>query len=233
MAVSVALEFIPPDEPDLYALHVYEATDSAGPFSEIDVTQAIGAYPNYITRYTTANATATTDWFAIAWENTANVVGELSVPMQGGTSTLVSEIVNRVMLRDPTLNQIIVSQEAEVAVSEYLHTQDPLSVDPDAVTLKILSGLTYFTMARSYIAKAVSFASTSGGKWVAGLVSLDLSAASKKGSYWDNIDKLLQAANLELGRSYSVVLLLQEIEVAGGYKQLVAADLSRTIIEVQ
>lgn len=231
MAVSVALEFIPPDEPDLFALHVYESPDMAGPFSEIDVTQAVGTYPNYITRYTTQAATAITDWFAIAWENTANVVGELSASMQGGTSTLVSEIVNRVMLRDSTLNPIIVGQEAEIAVAEYFSTNDPLSISPDQASPQVMGGLTYYTMARSYISSAVSSSTTTGGKWVAGLVSLDTSSSSKS-SVWDNIENLLRAANRELGKSYSLKLLLAEIEVAGGYKQIVAADLSRMIIEV-
>lgn len=232
MPVSVALEFIPPDEPDLLALHVYESSAMDGPFVEIDVTQAIGAYPNYVTRYTTQSALAITDWFAIAWENTANVVGELSASMQGGTSTLVSEIVNRVMLRDPMLNPIIVGQEAEIAVAEFFGTTDPLSIDPDAASPQVMGGLTYYTMARSYTSSAVSSSTTEGGKWVAGLVSLDTSSASSKSSVWDNIENLLRIANRELGKSYSLKLLLAEIEVAGGYRQIVAADLSRTIIEV-
>jgi hypothetical protein len=230
--VSVALEFIPPDEPDLFALHVYEAATVNGPFTEIDVTQSIGSFPNYITRYTTQSALAVTDWFAIAWENLTHVVGELSAAMQGGTSTLVSEVVNRVMLRDPSLNQIIVSQEAEIAVAEIFGTNDPVSLDPDEATLQQMSGLTYYTMARSYISSIVTTSRTAGGKWVAGLVSLDTSSASKSTSPWDTIEYMLRVANRELGKSYSMKLLLAEIEVAGGFKKIVAADLSRTIIEV-
>src|SRR5215831_20111161 len=134
MAVSVSLEFIPPDEPDLKALHVYESPTSTGTFNSIDSTASIGAYPNWITRYTTALATAITDWFAIAWENTAGVVGELSAPLQGGSTTLVSELVNRVLLRDPTLNHIIVGQEAETAIAEYYNVSNPYSIDMSTVT---------------------------------------------------------------------------------------------------
>jgi len=233
MAVSVALEFIPPDEPDLKALHVYESATKTGTFVEIDNTQVIGAYPKWISRYTTANATSIYDWFAIAWQNQAGVLGALSAPMQGGSTTLVSEIVNRVMIRDPNLNQIIVGQEAEAAISEYYGVTDPYTVALSTVPPNVMSGLTLFTMARCYIVQAAVGTSTgTAHKWTAGIVSLDSSASSGM-SPWDSVQKLLEMANKELGRNYDLVLLLKEIEVAGGYKELVSIDLSRAIYELQ
>jgi len=239
---SVTLEFIPPDEPDLLALHVYESDASDGTFLEIDVTQAIGVYPHYITRFTTTHATAISDWFAIAWENTANVTGELSAPMQGGSTTLVSEIVNRVMLRDPTLNPIIVGQEAEVAVCEYYGVNDPYSINPDDVPPKIMSGLTYYTMARCYIVTATTSITRTAGsanKWVAGIVSMDTGAtasASMQKGMWDAIDNLLKAANLELGWNQDRILLIKEISadsyMLSGRTFLKGVDLSRSTVEI-
>lgn len=236
MAVSVALEFIPPDEPDLLALHVYESPTSTGTFVEIDSTQTIGAYPNWITRYTTALATSIYDWFAIAWENTANVTGDLSAPLQGGSTTLVSEVVNRVLLRDPSLNHIIVGQEAETAISEYFNVADPYTIDLVTVTPREMSGLTYFTMARSYISRIVTTAVSGSNKWTSGLVSMDAGTGATKAA-WDDIDRLLKAAGIELNRNYSVILLAEEIGVAGGYKistgslttKILGVDLSRSI----
>lgn len=234
MAASVFLDFIAPNEiPDLVSLHIFESSVPEGPFNEIEEVTAIGAQGSYITSYTTDMAVAVTDWFTIQWENSKGALTDMSAPVQGGAQSLVAEIVSRVLLRDSSLNEAIVAQEAEVAVSEFFKTQDPLSIPLQGVPLKTLSGLTYYTMARSYISKAVEVTSVSGGKWIAGLVSLDTSSSSTKTSYWDNIAQLLKAANLELGRSYSVILLLKEIQVAGGYSQIVAEDLSRTIIEVQ
>jgi hypothetical protein len=58
------------------------------------------------------------------------------------------------------------------------------------------------------------------------------SSASAKTSPWDNIEKLLEIANKELGRNYSTVLLMQEIAVADGYMSLKGVDLSRSTIEI-
>ena len=220
MSVSVTLEFIPSDEPDLKALHVYESSAVDGTFMHIDETESIGTYPNWITRYTTDKATQLDYWFAISWENTAGVEGELSAPMQGGSTSLVSELVNRVLLRDPTLNKIIVGQEAEMAISIYFNTTDPYSIPTDSVTPLELSGLTYLTMARCYIIKVATMTSAgAANKWTTGLVSMDTSITSKSAQApWDNIENLMKLANIQLGRNYSVILQAKEIAVAGGYK---------------
>lgn len=242
MSVSVTLEFIPPDEPDLKALHIYEAPAVDGTYVSIDETESIGTYPNWITRYTTDQAGVLDHWFAIAWENTAGVEGELSAPMQGGSTSLVSEISNRVLLRDPTLNKIIVGQEAESAISIYYNTSDPYSIPVDSVSPLVMSGLTYLTMARCYIVRVSTQASSgAANKWTTGLVSMDTSVSSASvAAPWDNIENLMKLANIELGRNYSVILLAEEIGVAGGYKiskgklttSLMGIDLSRGAVMV-
>jgi hypothetical protein len=239
---SVTLEFIPPDEPDLALLHVYESTAADSTFAEID-SAAAGTYPNYITRYTTTLASSADDWFAIAWENTAGTIGGMSQPLQGGSTTVVSEIVNRVLLRDPSLNPIIVGQEAEVAVCEYYGVNDPYSISMDQVTPQVLSGLTYYTMARCYIVTAttqITTTATSAGKWTAGIVSMDAggsSSSTKTSGIWDAIDRLLKAANLELGWNQDRILLMKQIS-AGGYAvgcgntYLKGVDLTRSTVEI-
>src|SRR5262245_35971053 len=102
---SVRLDFTPPGIPDVIELHVEEAPDSGGPFVQIDTADS-GTYPNYISSYTTQLATSTTYWFRIRWETLQGVFTPYSAPLQGGTKTLVQEIVDRVMLRNPSLNEI-------------------------------------------------------------------------------------------------------------------------------
>lgn len=232
---SVFLDFVPPNDiPNLVSLYILEATTKDGPFNEIEEVTEIGTSGNYITTYTTENATSKTNWFAIFWEDDKGAQTPYSAAVQGGTRTLVAEIVSRVLLRDPSINEAIATQEAEAAISDYYGVLDPYSIDPETVPPNVISGMTYYTMARCYISSAVSTstAATAGGKWVAGLVSLDTSSSSKATSIWDNIENLLRVANRELGRSYSIVALMEEITVAGGYRRVVGADLSRLIIEV-
>jgi hypothetical protein len=162
-------------------------------------------------------------------------VGDLSASLQGGSTTLVSEIVNRVMIRDPNLNPIIVGQEAEAAISEYFGVLDPYTVDLTTVSPAVMSGLTYFTMARSYIAHvAVSTAAGAANKWTAGIVSMDTSqTVSSKAGPWESIEKLMELANKELGRNYSVVLLMKEISVTGlRQARLYGVDLSRSEMDI-
>jgi hypothetical protein len=49
---------------------------------------------------------------------------------------------------------------------------------------------------------------------------------------WSAIDKMIELANRELGRNYSRVLLMNELSVAGGLRQLKSYDVSRAIIEL-
>lgn len=227
---TVSLDFIPPIEPDIVALHIYEAPAQNGPFSEIERTTAVGTAPNYITRYVSALAVNAIDWFAIAWENSAGEVSPLSAAVMGGTSTLVGVIVQRMLLRDSSLDEAVAAQEAEAAISDYYNVVDTTTLDPSTISPKILSGLTNLALARSYISKQIT--QTTGTKWAAGIVSMDTTnAVSTKSA--EAIKALIDLANRDLGRNFSVILLIEEVAVAGGMKQLQGVDLSRSIYEIQ
>lgn len=223
------LDFLPPTDPDIVKLHIYESPTQTGSFSEIEFATAVGTYPNYISRYTVQNAASVTDWFSIAWEDANGVVSPLSEPIQGGTTTLVQILIDRLMLRDASLNENIIAQEAESAISEYFNVDDPLTIDPTTVSPRILSGLTFMALARAYIARMVT--ASQANKWAAGIVSMDTSTGTK--TSWDNIDRLIEMANRELGRNYSTILFLKEISVANGMLTLKSVDVSRSIIEIQ
>lgn len=227
---TVSLDFIPPSDPDIVAMHIYEATAQDGPYAEIERVTAVGTYPDYITRYVTRVAANGIDWFAIAWENAAGQVSELSAGVQGGTSTLVGIIVQRMLLRDSSLDETIAAQEAEAAISDYFAVVDTSTIDPTTVSPKILSGLTNLALARSYITKQITSSATN--KWVAGIVSMDNSSSNSAKST-ETIKALIDLANRDLGRNFSVILLLKEVAVAGGMKQLKSVDLSRLLMEIQ
>jgi hypothetical protein len=227
---TVTLDFIPPYDPDIVALHIYEASAKDGPFSEIERATAVGTYPNYITRYVSTLAINSADWFTIAWENAAGEISPTSSAVQGGTSTLVGIIVQRMLLRDSSLDEAIAAQEAEAAISDYFVVVDTSTIDPTTVSPKVLSGLTNLALARTYITKQITSSAT--GRWTAGIVSMDNSSANSAKSA-ETIKALIDLANRDLGRNFSVVLLLKEVTVAGGMKQLQGVDLSRLLLEVQ
>lgn len=227
---SVRIDFIRPSDPGLVKLHIYEAATKDGPFAEIETVTAIGTYPDYISYYTTTMATAIDYWFEIEWEDASGARTPRSIPVQGGTSSLVAQIVNRMLLRDPVLDETVAAQEAEAAISTYYNTLDPYSIDPTNVSPKILSGLTNLALVRSYMTVVIT-STGSASKWTAGLVAMDTSSMNKTLTP-DGIKGLLALANVDLGLSFSFIALIDEIEVAGGFKQLVSADLSRGIIEI-
>jgi hypothetical protein len=227
---SVYLNFVPPnDVPDLIKLHIYEATAQAGPFSEIEAVTEIGSPGRYITDYTTDQATATTDWFAIQWENSKGVFSTMSSAIQGGTTSVVSEIVDRVMLRDPTLKEQIVAQEAAGVVEGYYRTLTP---DPSTVTMNQMSGLTLLTMARCYLLRVATGAGTS-QSWSAGLIT-ERFATTTATQTLKSIEDLIRVANSWLGRTYTVVALMQEVDVAsngGSTSRLTGVDISRSLYD--
>ena len=224
---SVELQFLPPDSEDIVTLHVEEAPAMGGPFTQVQTFPA-GTYPNYIYTAVVDNAVSATDWFRIRWQDSAGGYTPYSDPVQGGTTTIVSQVMDRVILRDPSLDPLVVGQEAEAAVCWYFGVDDPYSVDPSQATPQILSGLTMLTLARCYVINLISQGTTT--KWQAGLVSMDQSSSTKQA--WDAIEKMILFANRELGRNYSAVLMLEEIAVGGGYKQLKVYDVSRLMIEL-
>lgn len=226
MAVSVPLDFTPPEEPNIVALRIYESPAKDGGFDQIERTTEVGVYPNYITRYTTQVAGALNDWFAIQWEDAQGALSPLSSPVQGGTETLVNKITSMVMLRDPFVNENIAAQEAEAAIEDFFNV-DPYTVDFATVTYRQLSGITLLALARVYLMVLYATDSAVSG-YTAGLVQ----QTNKSTRTLDGVKKLIDESNSLLGRSYSFVALMEELEIAGGFKRLVAADVTRGIIEI-
>lgn len=224
---AVHLEFLPPASDDIVTLHVEEAPAIDGVYNEVQSFSA-GTYPNYITEADVTAATNPLDWFRIRWEDANGGFTDYSSPIQGGTTTLVAQIMDRVILRDPNVNKLVAGQEAEASVSEYFGVDDPYSVDPAEGTPKVLSGLTLLTLARAYTLRLITGGTVS--KWAAGLVSMDQGSTATQS--WDAIDRMIALANKELGRNWSRVLLMEELSVAGGFKQLKSFDVSRAIIEL-
>ena len=209
---TVAIDFTPPDISGIVALRIYESGTKTGTFAQIERTTDIGEYPTYISRYTTNLATNATDWFKIAWEDTKGAISIESVPMQGGTTTLVATLVNRVMLRDSTLNEVVVTQITEAMICKILQTEDPYDVTLTA-TYDQLEGMTLMILARSNMHMIMESASAS-DSYTAGLISIKSSSSSKTSST-DLIQWLIDQANLLLGLNYSVVLLMEDISIGG------------------
>jgi hypothetical protein len=215
---NVPLNFTPPIEPNIVSLHIEEAAAQGGPFSEIEVVTAVGSYPDYISRYTTTSATALNDWFRIRWQDAAGAYSPYSQAIQGGTVTLVQQIMDRVMLRDPLADENVTQQEAEAVIEDVFATEDAYSVDPYTVTAKQKSGITFLTLARVYLSSIVT--SITGGatqSYTAGLVSQTAGSAaqSKVSQGLENIRQLIEWANHDLGMNVSLVLLIKEIDVGG------------------
>lgn len=209
MAQDITLRFIPPNDPDVGALCVYEAPASIGPWVQIERTTLIGTYPDWIDYYVCKLATDKTDWFAIAWEDTSGAVGVMSTAIRGGTQTLVGHVMNRVLQRDRKLDDNEVRQEAEGAIEFYFH-EDPYTQDldnlPSGQKYQILNGLTYLTMARVYLLEETRASEVQSATM--GLVSFRSNAGTAKTK---DIDKLIDMANRTLGINTSVVLQLEDI----------------------
>lgn len=229
MPVSIPLDFTPPEEPNIVALRIYEATTKEGIYDQIERVTAVGSYPNYITRYTTQLASALGNWFSIQWEDAQGAVSPLSSPIQGGTETLVNKITSRVMLRDASVNENLATQEAEAAIEDYFNV-DPYTIDANVVSYRELSGITLLALARVYLMGIYS-QSESTSSYTAGLVQQG--ASSKKGAQTvADVKSLIDEANSLLGRSFSFVSLMEELEIGGSFKQIVAVDVSRGIVEI-
>lgn len=197
---TAALRFSPPEQSGIVALHIYESPTAAGPYNEIERVTAVGSYPGYIDSYVTAQAASASDWFAIAWEEGGGVVGQMSVGVQGGTQTLVGEVIERVLQRDGSIDENVARQEAEAAIEQWAgSTFDPYSTDYD-VSYTQLNGLVYLTMARCYIFSSASGATESA---TLGMVSMRSSSTTASNA---NTDALINLANLALGLNTSRVL---------------------------
>lgn len=230
MPVSVRLDFTPPSIEGVTTLHIEEAPDKAGTFDEIEAVTAVGEYPNYISEYTTELANALDDWFRIRWETDDGVFTDYSESWQGGTTLLVQEIVDRVLLRNSALNETIVTQEAQAVVSEIMMTQDPMSVLVGDATYVQLRGMTNLTLARSLIATYLASGGTV-SKFTAGLVSLQ--AGTTTADPTKAIDALIKSAGDDLNLNYSVILLLKDVNTGMCSPSRVAVDLTRTTIDYE
>lgn len=213
---DISLEFSPPTDPNIVALRIYEAPTQLGTFVQIERTEDIGTYPEYISYYSSDDATSQTDWFAIAWEDAIGNVSPMSPPIMGGTNTLVGKIVDRVLQRDTSLNRAVVIQEAEAAVESFFG-KDPYSVSeaddiPAGFQYRTVNGLVYMTLARSILADLVQ--GTSVQSATMGLVSFKSESGSQRKV---DIQELVDLANKELGLGTSIVLDMERIcKVYGG-----------------
>lgn len=226
--MAVELQFLPAEEEGMVTLHVEEASSKDGPFALVQSFPA-GTYPTYIHEVVVTNAQATLDWFRIYWEDSNGSYTPHSSPVQGGSSTIVAQVMDRVMLRDPAVEPLIAGQEAEASVSEYFNVDDPYAVEVSKASPRVLSGLTLLTLARCYTVRLIT-GSGQTARWSAGLVSMQSGQTTTQS--WDAIDRMVNLANKELQRNYSAVLLMEEISVAHGYKQLKGVDLTRTLYEL-
>lgn len=232
MPASVFLNFTPPDREDLVKLYIYESDDSDGPWTLIEtvVPPALGTYPDYISHYTTNLAGSNLHWFSIQWEDSKGAKTQQSNAIQGGTSTLVGEIVDRVMARDNSLDEQVVLAEAEALIERYFGT-DPYTVDPSTVGYATKNSLAKMVQAKSMYSFLVTSTGSS-SSWAAGLVSMKSSTTEVTTSL-EIIKSLLAEAARELGLQVSVVAQMTGLEIAGGFSQIVSADISRLLIEVE
>lgn len=217
---AVRIDLSPPPQEDVVALRIYEAAASTGPYNEIERTTNIGVYPTYISYYTTANAVSPTNWFKIAWEYQGAIIGPQSQAVQGGQGPMViGQVIERVMQRDPSLNESIVTQEAEGVVETYFH-DDPYNPLLEC-SYAVLNGLVLMTLYRSQLVRMVTSVSTTvtgGGdvdSFTIGLVSAKSGTAASSSmsqmiSGEDALGKLLELAYQQLGVPMSVILQLAE-----------------------
>jgi hypothetical protein len=223
--VPVHLDFIPPNVPDLAKLYIYEAPSQNGSYALIETVTDIGSYGNYLSEYTTIHAASKTDWFAIEWEDIKGASLGMSQGVQGGVESLVSEIVDRVLLRDPNINEEIAAQEAEAVVETFFNTTDPLSLVASDATARQLSGLTLLTLVRS---KLTSISQGSSTGYTAGLVSQSGATTTSL----PDLKALINEANILLGTSFSVILQMKDNEIAGGAVCVGIPDQSRLLVDL-
>lgn len=221
---TVRLDFIPPTDPDLVSLKIFESSAKGGPFNQIEDVTVIGEYPNYISTYTTTAAQQIDSWFAIDWFDDKGGHLGMSDPIQGNADLLLAEIVSRVMTRDPTINENIIYDEAQAVLELFLPPGTDIEDAPmDMASYSERSGLTLLTMARCYI-----FSISEGEEeYTVGLVSQKLKSARST----DYVEALLRRAEAALGLSYSAILQMAEIPIAGEVSE--TTDLTRLLIELQ
>lgn len=207
---SVFLEFVPPMREGFVKLHIYESASLTDPLTLIETVEDIGTYPNYISSYSTDQATSRDDYFAIQWEDDKEVLTDVSTRVKGRTETLPGQVMDRVRQRDSTLDAGVVAQEAESAI-EMVFNKDPYSVDlsvdvAEGRRYRTLNGLVYMVLARSLLASIVQSSATS--QATMGLVSFQSSTSTNRVK---DVADLIDMANRELGINQSVVIDMERI----------------------
>jgi len=236
---AVRLEFTPPIEENISALVIAEAASPDGPFNTIDRTTDIGIYPDYISLFTTQNAASITDWFAIAWEDSGGALGELSAPIMGGTDTLVNEIVNRVLIRDQTLNPSVVAEESETVISIVFHTSDPYDLAlVDQATYAQKSGIVLLVLSQAYLSDLLVQNRTTSG-YTAGMVSEQATSFSSSSSPSLGLIEAMEKRGLKLlGSGTSLVGQIQDcrlkrrIQISGMRTNLDSSRLMAAIANI-
>lgn len=226
---SVSLDFVAPSSQNIVALEIWEGTTPDGLFDLIETVTGVGSYPDYISEYTTDDATSIDHWFRIRWVDNKGALTGFSQPVQGNVTNLVKILVDRIQLRAPGVSEAVAVQVAEFVISAVMHTENPYDTTL-APTIRQLEGMTLLGVARSLIHEFAISAGTS-SSWVAGLVSMkaDSSVAVNE----KLIDYLLDQAGLALGLGRSVIAQMVVPPIAGGMSEIVVADISRLLIEVE
>lgn len=204
---SVPLDFLPPEEPDFTKLHIYESDNPETGFAEIEVVTDIGQYPDYITRWVTDKANHTNDWFSIQWEDAKGSLTEMSAAVQGGTRTLVGEIVERVQQRDAEgrIDPNVIAQNAE-AVIQFIYKVDPYTLMEEDVDYTERNALADLTMVAVKFEEIID-RSTDPYGYTAGMVSessLDMKNAI------DALTKMESRALKRLGIGGSLIGHIQD-----------------------
>lgn len=230
MPESVFLRFTAPDREDLVKLRIFESVAAEGPWTNVieEVTGVdLGTYPDYISQYTTNLAASKTNWFSIQWEDDKGAVTEISNPVQGGTSTLVGEIIALVGERDITLDDQVVRQETEFAIETYFGS-DPYLATTDSYRVKV--GLARLVQARSMMSTLATASGTNSG-WTAGLVSMKSGTSA---STSENLIRwLLEEAANGLGLSVARVAQMAQMVIAGGLSTYNGNGTAPVLVEVE
>jgi hypothetical protein len=220
MAV-VRFDFTPPTNIDVVEMRIYESPTKDGVYSLIEIVESPEwtPYPNYLSEWTTTEATAPSGWFKLEFVNSKGAISGRSNPIQGGTETLVGKIVERVLLRNPNISENVAAQVAEAVIEMVMH-QDPYEVDPATVKYGTLEGMTLFTLAFSIQSESVSGDTE---KYTAGLVSQETSSKTAT-----DVSDILKLANRWLGLAPSVVAQMADLAIAGATKTEI--DQSRLLL---
>jgi hypothetical protein len=208
---SVRLDFIPPQEQGIVKLEIWESPTKDGTYTKIEDVLGVGSYPTYITYYTTDNATSGTHWFRIRWEDSGGALSEFSEPVQGGQTSLVKTLVDRTLLRNPSLDERVVAQTAEFIIQVVMDTDNPY--DPTLQpTPAQLEGMTMYCVGYSMMSSTASSASA-GESYTAGLISQKSETSSSKAVSGQPWDVFLDQAAILLGFSKSFVMQMKTLDV--------------------